>query len=228
MYRQAENSINTLMATPNLLNLVINQGSDFNDLTFQLAHKCLTRCATKPSLVSTMIKIEPMGVTLPLGSILIYGCDDLVLSAPMGPNDRVIFVTMIPSSIPNGSMIQGPPIDITGWNIRSTIRDKTNNIIANFVGVIDNPILGKFKITLPSLVTTQLKANCTWKDLQGIDISLLGQPLESLLSVSSDTKKRIKKLLDSAYFWDVETIDNANIVARRSEGLIFVSGEVTK
>lgn len=216
------------MATPNLLNLVINQGSDFNDLTFQLAHKCLTRCATKSSLTPTIIKIEPMGVTLPTGSILIHGCDDLVLSAPMNPIDRFISVTMVPSSIPNGSIIQGPSIDITGWQIRATIRDKTNNVIANFVGALKNPLQGQFKITLPSTITTQLKANCTWTDYQGIDISLLGQPLESLLSVSVDTKKRFKKLLDSAYFWDVETIDTAGIVTRRVEGLVLVSGEITK
>lgn len=216
------------MAVPNLLNLVINQGSDFNDLTFQLAHKCLTRCAAKPSLVPTIIKIEPMGLTLPIGSILIYGCDDLVLSAAMNPTDRVISVTSIPSSIPNGSTIQGPPIDITGWNIRSTIRDKTNIVIANFIGINHNPTQGQFKVTLPSTITSQIKANCIWTDYQGIDINQLGQPLESLLSVSVDTKKRFKKLLDSAYFWDVETIDMSGIVTRRVEGLILISGEVTK
>lgn len=215
------------MAVPNLLNLVINQGSDFNDLTFQLAHKCLTRCAAKPSLVPAIIKIEPMGITLSTGSILIYGCDDLVLSAAMNPTDRVVSVTAIPSSIPNGSTIQGPPIDITGWTIRSTIRDKTRNVIANFVGVNQNPTQGQFKITLPSTITTQIKSNCTWKDYQGIDISQLGQPLEALLSVSSDTKKRVKKLSDSAYFWDVATVDTAGIVTRRVEGLVLVSGEVT-
>ena len=216
------------MAVPNLLNLVINQGSDFNDLTFQLAHKCITRCAAKPSLVPTIIKIEPMGVTLPIGSILIYGCDDLVLSAAMNPIDRVISVTSIPSSIPESSIIQGPSIDITGWQVRSTMRDKTNNVIADFVGTIQNPTQGQFKITLPSAVTTQLKANCTWTDYQGIDINELGQPLESLLSVSVDTKKRFKKLLDSAYFWDVETVDTSGVVTRRVEGLVLVSGEVTK
>lgn len=215
------------MAVPNLLNLVINQGSDFNDLTFQLAHKCLTRCATKPSLVPTIIKIEPMGVTLPIGSILIYGCDDLVLSAALNPTDRAIFVTSIPSSIPNESTIQGPPIDITGWTIRATIRDKTRNIIAGFVGVNQNSTQGQFKITLPSTITSQINANCTWKDYQGIDISQLGQPLESLVSLSSDAKKRFKKLSDSAYLWDVETVDTSGIVTRRVEGLILVSGEVT-
>lgn len=215
------------MAVPNLLNLLINQGSDFNDLTFQLAHKCLTRCATKPSLVPTIIKIEPMGITLPIGSILIYGFDDLVLSATMTPTDRVVSVTNIPSSIPIGSIIQGPPIDITGWQVRSTMRDKTGLVIANFVGVLQNSLQGQFKVTLPSTVTTQLKANCTWTDYQGIDIDELGQPLESLLSVSTDTKKRFKKLSDSAYFWDVETVDNAGIVTRRVEGLVLVSGEVT-
>lgn len=215
------------MAVPNLLNLVINQGSDFNDLTFQLAHQCLTRCAAKPSLVPAIIKIEPMGITLSTGSILIYGCDELVLSAAMNPTDRVVSVTAIPSSIPNGSTIQGPPIDITGWTIRSTIRDKARNVIANFVGINQNPTQGQYKVTLPSTITTQIKANCTWKDYQGIDISQLGQPLESLLSISSDTKKRFKKLSNSAYLWDLETVDTGGIVTRRVEGLILVSGEVT-
>lgn len=214
------------MYTPALLNLVIKQGSDF-DLTFQFAHKCITRCAVKPSTVHAQIKIEPMGVNLTSGSILICGCEDLVLSAPMGPEDRVISVTKIPSSIPNGSMIQGPFINITGWSVRSSIKDKTGKVIANFVGSIEDAVKGKFKIRLSSAVTTALTSNCKWQDLQGLDIDHLGQPLDTLTEVTSDAKKRLKKLLSVAHSWDLETIDTAGIVNRRTEGLLLVSSEVT-
>lgn len=210
--------------TPYLLNLLICQGSDFNDLTFQLAHKCLVRCAVSSSEVPATIKIEPMGVSMSTGSIIISGCDDLVLAAPLAPNDRFISVTSIPSSLPLGSVLQGPNIDITGWQIRGSIKDKVNLLIANFIGVVVNALEGKFKLTLTSTVTSAIRANCEWKDYQNIDISLLGQPLETLGDVDI---KQYKKLNDSAYKWDFETIDTAGIVTRRGEGLALVSGEVT-
>lgn len=215
------------MATPNIYNLLIQQGSSFNDLTFQLVHKCLVRCPVKPSSEPAIIKIEPMGITLPVGSILISGCDDLVLAAPMLPEDRSIQVTSVPSSISNGSGLIGSPVDITDWQVRSSIRDKANLIIANFVGIVTDSLKGKYKLTLSDTVTASIKPNCTWRDYQGIDISLLGQPLESLSSMSVEAKKRFKKLSDDAYRWDVETIDSAQIVSRRFEGLVLVSGEVT-
>lgn len=216
------------MYNPTILNLVIKQGSDFNDLTFQLAHKCITRCAAKPSTTPAQIKIEPMGVTLSTGSILIHGCEDLVLSAPLNPEDRVISVTSIPSSIPVGSAIQGPFIDITGWSIRSTIKDKAGLVIANFVGVIDDALKGRFKVTLSSSVTSGLTSNCDWTDLQNVDITTLGQPIDSLTFTTTESKKRFKRLFDSAYYWDLETVDTSGIVNRRSEGLVLVTSEVTK
>lgn len=206
------------------LNLLINQGSDFTK-TFQLAHNCVTRCPVKPSLVPSQIKIEPMGVTLPTGSILMIGCDDLVLSSPLSPTDRVISVTYIPSSIASGSIIQGPPINITGWQIRSSLKDKVNLLIANFTGSIVNPILGTFKLTLPSSLTTTIAANCDWQDYQGLDINILGQPISTALD--TDTIKRYKKLTLDSYKWDLETIDTSNLVTRRAQGLALLSGEVT-
>lgn len=216
------------MYTPTILNLVINQGSDFNDLTFQLAHKCITRCAAKPSLEPTQIKIEPMGVTLNTGSILICGCDDLVLAEPLNPDDRVISVTSIPSSIPNNSIIQGPNVDITGWIVRSAIKDRTGNLIANFAGVIDNALLGKFKVTLSNSVSSTVAANVSWQDIRDLNVNDLGLPLDSLTFSTPDAKKRFKKVFESAYLWDLETVDTAGIVSRRVEGLVLVTREVTK
>lgn len=216
------------MITPSILNLVIEQGSDFNNLTFQLAHKCITRCAVTSSDLPSVIKIEPMGVTLPVGSILICGCDDLVLSAPMNPDDRVIEVTKIPSSIPNKTVIQGPYVDITGWLIRAKIRDKANSVIATFIGTISNALRGEFKVTIDNSITSTLVPNCTWQDYQNIDINTLGQPVETLGDVSKDYIKRFKNLCSVAYRWDMETEDTATIVTRRSEGLVLVADEVTK
>ena len=213
--------------TPNILNIRICQGSDFNNLVFQLAHKCMTRCEISPSLVPTIIKIEPMGITLSTGSRLVFGCDDLVLASPMGPNDRTVSVTSIPSSIPNGSILTGPPIDITGWSVRGAIRDKTNMIVANFLGIIYTPLSGQFKLTLPNIITSAMRPNCSWQDYKGIGLETLGQPIESLGNVSPAYLKQFKKLNDAAYKWDLETIDTQGIVIRRVEGLALVTTEVS-
>jgi hypothetical protein len=216
------------MALTPLLNLVIPKGSDLSDLTFQLRHKCVTRCATKASLTPSTIKVEPMGVTMLAGSTISIGCDDLTLATDLAPSDRLIQVSSIPSAIPNQAIVIGPPINITGWTFNGAMKDKFGSLLANFVCTVTEAINGRFRVFLSKDITRLIPANCTWQDYQGINIESLGQPIENYTdTLTKETLKRLKKLNDVAYLWEVESVDDAGITDRRVQGLALVSGEVT-
>lgn len=211
-----------------ILNLLIPQGSDLDDLSFQLKHKTTTRCPVSPSTTTATIKIEQMGVMMLAGEKLSVGCDDLTLASNLNPTDRVVSVTSIPSSIPNGSLVVGKPIDITGWSFRGSLKTQSGTLLSSFTCVNSDPTNGIFKVTLSNSITQSIAANCIWRDYQGIDIKYLGQPLDSLKDIlSTEALKRLKKLNEVAYKWDVESVDLESRVKRRAEGLVLVSGEVT-
>jgi len=215
----------SLEFSPPILNILILQGSDFS-LAFQLKSKTVTRCAVTSSITPATIKIEQIGVTMFTGDTLSVGCDDLVLASGLNPTDRVVNVTSIPSSIPNGSILVGSPVDLTGWTFAGKLKTLLNADLATFV--VTGDINGIFRASILKSVTTNLTSNCVWQDYQGFDLQSLGQPLDAYKDIlSTDALKRFKTLSAAAYKWDIESTDTNYKTLRRIEGLALVSGEVT-
>ena len=214
-----------MIEAPPILNILLLQGSDFS-LAFQLKSKTVTRCAVTSSITPATIKIEQIGVTMFAGDRLTVGCDDLILASGLTPNDRVINVTSIPSSIPNGSVLIGSPIDITGWTFAGKLKTLLGADLATFIVTAD--INGIFRASILKSITTNLTSNCVWQDYQGFDLQSLGQPLDAYKDIlSTDALKRFKTLSAAAYKWDIESTDTNSKTLRRVEGLALVSGEVT-
>lgn len=214
-----------MLEAPPILNVIILQGSDFS-LDFQLRNKTVTRCPISSSLTPATVKIEQMGITMSAGEALSVGCDDLILSANLNPTDRVIQVTSIPSSIPNGSILIGKPIDITGWTFNGKLKTLAGAELATFVVTAD--VNGIFRASILKSITSGIVNNCVWQDYQGIDIQSLGQPVATYKDIlSTEALKRFKKLSEAAYKWDIESTDTNSKTLRRVEGLALVSGEVT-
>jgi hypothetical protein len=215
-----------MLESPPVLNILILQGSDFEDLTFQLRSQAFVRCPASVSTTPSSIKIEEMGVTMLAGEKLLVGCDELVLASDLLPADRVASVTSIPTAIATGQVLIGKPIDITGWSFAGKVKTTAGETLVTFSCAIVSAVNGTFKPIISKVITAAIGQNCTWQDYQGIDIQDIGKPID-LEKYAPDAVKRLKRISNTAYRWDVESTDTGGKTKRRVEGLAIVSGEVT-
>jgi hypothetical protein len=216
-----------MLESPPILNILILQGTDLDDLTFQLNHGVRVRCGVSVSTSPAIVKIDEMGVAMQTGEILTIGCQELELAAPLNPTDRTLQLTALPVELKAGSMLTGSPIDITGWNFAGKLEHPSGGVV-NFDCSIVDALEGLFQTSLSKTVTSAMVATCSWEDLLGIDIALLGQSSEILSDFYlPDEIKRIKKLCNRAYRWDIESTDTNLKTKRRAEGLAIVTRERT-
>ena len=198
-------------------NLLIPKGDDF-ELKLTLRHGTSLRCAAAVSAVPTMIKINPLGAAMMIGQKLTYGnCGELTLTAAIGPLDMVATVANIPAPLPSGQILQGNPIDITGWQGFSSIRSAYGAPLSwdSICSIYGPPANGTFSILLPRSISITIPANCTAPDL--FDLG------------GFDIKHRSTwgKAAKTAYVWDFDTIDLNDRRTRRIEGRALITGEVT-
>lgn len=198
-------------------NLLIPKGDDF-ELRLTLRHGTSLRCEAAVSLGPTVIKINPIGSSMPIGQKLRYGnCGELVLTDPIGPLDMVASVASVPNLLPSGQSLQGNPIDITGWQGFSSVRSTYGAPLSwDAICTIDGTATdGTFLILLPRSISKTIPANCSAPDLfdlGGFDIN------------NAPTWGKFAK---TAYVWDFDTIDLNDRRTRQIEGRVLISGEAT-
>ncbi len=201
---------------PAIYNILILQGSDWNDTTIQLRNSVRISCGAKVG--QTYLNIDPLGTALAVGDKLKYGrCSVVTVSAIAPVGAELIQVIPLTFAISVDSDLIGAPIDLTGCTGRFQIRRQYSDASPLVSGV---PIItgasGLISPSLSNLITASLPSNCTWQDLPD-DL----QDREAFLADPT-----LKKIWNAAYFWDLELVSPS--VRRVIEGRSFVSAEVTK
>jgi len=203
---------------PAIFNILIMQGSDWNETTIQLFNSVQVSCAAK--IGQTYLNIDPLGSALAIGDNLKYGrCPFATVSAIAPVGAESIQILPLSSAIAANSELIGYPLNLTGctglFQIRKNYADLTP--LASGTPAI-SALSGLISPSLSNLITTSLAPNCTWQDLPD-DL----QDKEAFLADS-----KLKKIWNAAYFWDLKLFSSSGIVSREVEGRSFVSSEITK
>jgi len=203
---------------PAIYNILILQGSDWNETTIQLCNSVQISCRARVG--QTYLNIDPLGFPLSVGDKLKYGrCSFITVSAIASIGAESIQVEPLTAALAADSELIGYPLDLTGYIGRFQIKKKYSDLTPLASGVPSiNPDKGLIFPVLPSLITTSLPSNCTWQDLP--------DDLQDRDAFLADSK--LKKIWNSAYFWDLELVSASGIVKREIEGRSFISSEVTQ
>lgn len=203
---------------PAIFNILILQGSDWNETTIQLCNSVRVSCRAKTG--QTYLNIDPLGSALGIGDSLKYGrCSFVTISAIAHVGDESIQILPLSSAIAANSELIGYPLNLTGctglFQIKKNYADLTP--LASGIPAI-SALSGLISPSLPNLITSSLVPNCTWQDLP--------DDLQDKESFLADPK--LKKIWNAAYFWDLKVVSLEGIIKREVEGRSFVSSGVTK
>lgn len=203
---------------PAIFNILIMQGSDWDETTIQLCNSVRVSCGAKTG--QTYLKIDPLGSALGIGDSLKYGrCSFVTVSAIALVGDGSIQTLPLPSAIAANSELIGYPLDLTGCAGTFQIKKNYADLIPLAFGApAISALSGLISPSLPNLITSSLVSTCTWQDLP--------DDLQDKESFLADPK--LKKIWNAAYFWDLKIISSSGIAKREIEGRAFVSSGVTR
>lgn len=203
---------------PAIFNILILQGSDWDETTIQLCNSVRVSCGAK--IGQTYLNIDPLGSALGIGDSLKYGrCSFVTISAIAHVGDESIQILPLPSAIAANSELIGYPLNLTGCTGLFQIKKNYADLIPLASGIpAISALSGLISPSLPNLITASLAPNCTWQDLP--------DDLQDKESFLADPK--LKKIWNAAYFWDLKVVSSAGIIKREVEGRSFVSSGVTK
>ena len=209
---------NEVSDRPAIFNILILQGSDWDETTIQLCNSVRISCGAK--IGQTYLNIDPLGSALGIGDSLKYGrCSFVTISAIAHVGDESIQILPLPSAIAANSELIGYPLNLTGCTGLFQIKKNYADLIPLASGIpAISALSGLISPSLPNLVTASLVPTCTWQDLP--------DDLQDKESFLADPK--LKKIWNAAYFWDLKLFSSSGIVSREVEGRSFVSSEITR
>ena len=205
--------------------LCIPQGSTYGPIIFRLRHTIVLSAAA--SATDTTLNVSPIPYALSSGDTLTFGTVIVTLSANASISDRTLSVDAISGAIAKSTTATGDPVDLTGKNVRASIRKDfaDTSPLANFTCAVISPATsGEVSILLPSTVSATLPANI--RPTAADDI------VDLQASTFPDTTE--KKLFlpgYSPFYWDLEvfdTVPDPPVVTRYVYGLVICTAEATK
>lgn len=205
-------------------NICIPQGSTFGPVVFRLRNTIVLSANAPAGAVE--ISVSPLSQNVGLGSTFLFGAVSVVTTASAATGDRTISVEPLSSALTKGLVAKGDPIDLTGKQVRSQIRQQFSDVepLASFTCTVLSPTTnGELSISLPSTTSAMLPANIFPDKADGItDLQNLSFPN------ATDLKLFLPGL--APFYYDVEIFNVASppVVDRYIYGRVIVTAEVTR
>lgn len=210
------------MSKTGIYNLCINQGSTFGPISVQLVHT-VTVIDPVPAQ-STVIKIAPVASSYLAGHVFDFSGVSVTLSTDLIAGSRTILVSPTTVRIPSGSSADGNPLDLTGQQARSKVKQNygDTNPLMTLSATVTGPESGLIQLSANASDTSAIPAN-----INPLDFTQL-QEWSTKSSLSRDERRLFLPGL-SPYVWDLETFTTQATpeVKRCLNGMVAVTAEVT-
>jgi hypothetical protein len=141
-------------------NLILHQGATYRR-QFLVNHYILV---VESISSSNYIKIAPLAVSIPSGTILKFANGTATTAAIYQPGEEIINVITTSFEIKKCERVAAVPVDFTGYSFDAQIRSDYEAPILNIIDV-SNPIMGILQLDIDWHQTALIPSNITSVDL---------------------------------------------------------------